>query len=138
MADPWGIVLVPAEGDPGGLLAAHRLRLPPGPQAAVSVTRSAIPPEVYGWNASSIVWPHALALWWDGALVPEGWDRARRVYREAIRASGGTPVGAARLDYPSWARVAEYASWMVLWHPPLASRVVLLDLVDGRLVEREL
>ena len=127
MADPWAIVLVPAEGDPGGLLAARRLRLP-GPQAAVSVTRAAVPPQVSGWDPSSSLWPSGLPLWWDGALVPAGWDRARRA-AYALHPAWMLPT-TMEPDQNQLLMVARFLM------KTSGARVVLLDLVDGRLVER--
>jgi len=75
-----------------------------------------------GWTAC------ALPLWWDGALVPEGWDRARRV----ARAAGVTTFWPD--EEPSLRSVVRQGELLIEGN--LASRVVLLDRVDGRLVER--
>lgn len=131
MGDPVAVLVVPAEGDPGGLLAPGRC--------------GAYAPSVFRCSCGR--WDHAgcasfatgtptraLPLWWDDALVPEGWDRARRV----IEAQGWS----ARSTMPQWtwqmtpglAGVLVLAEDMVA--RGLASRAVLLGRVDGRLVER--
>ena len=93
MSEIHAVLLVPAEGDPHGLLAD-------GPCGAR-------PPVVYrsrgcGVGHSDSWQPHdefvrrgecymcdypdeALVLFWDGKLVPEGLDRAARVYPHARR-----------------------------------------------------
>jgi len=74
-----------------------------------------------GWTAC------ALPLWWDGALVPEGWDRARRVhdrqsnaFQESLNHHLDNVLGLGR----------------ALVALGFATRVVLLDRIYGRLVER--
>lgn len=144
--NPWGVLVVPAEGDPGGLLAFRRLAIPSQPtgRTLVASTEAARAPKVLGWDsgrdASSPLWPSALPLWWDGALVPEGWDRARRCLRRldyVQRISSGignmTWQTLDTID-PICGQAITIAGWTVA--TGLASRVVLLDLVDGRLVER--
>lgn len=104
------------------------------------------------------MWPAALPLWWDGALVPEGWDRARRSIRPLVEhldayiqwrptVPAGDTLGRAiarhdryglgrLLDRPDPMLGSVQIAAMVAACAGLASRVVLLDLVDGRLVER--
>ena len=65
----------------------------------------------------------ALVLWWEGALVPEGWDRAVRQFFEGW------------LSNPPMATVLHLAERLV-YDVGSASRVVLLERHDGRLVER--
>lgn len=134
--NPWGIVLVPAEGDPGRLTQPGALgcmppvarRWPardPGtwehtpPSAEVVLNRAA-------WRSQEV----GLAVWWDGALVPEGWDRLLRCIDtdDSDHAPRHPPVG----------EVVDMANYALRYKVNLASRVVLLDLVDGRLVERKL
>lgn len=66
----------------------------------------------------------ALPLWWDGKLVPEGVDRARRVWRPTVA------------DKDSWLVISPTDLAHALVRQGDGSRVVLLDLVDGRLLER--
>ena len=155
MADPVAVLVIPAPGDPGGLLAetslgarapiAMALRLNADrhvdmraplrwlawhevPESLVAGTNEEI---LHALNAE-----RALPLWWDGALVPEGWDRARRV----ITAQGWTAFDA--LPTRAWCMEPRHPLDVLLLAEDLvtrgrASRVVMLDLVDGRLVERE-
>lgn len=134
MSDIVAVLVVPAAGDPGGLLAVRDpwYTFPPP-----TVTWS----EVRGWrigrdvtNPMRVVMPHwALPLWWDGALVPEGWDRARRIIDSA-------PLPGAAMDFvhdfhPDVVMTEAIADWLV--QASLAARVVRLARVDGRLVEVE-
>jgi hypothetical protein len=125
---PVAVLVVPAEGDPGGLKT-------PG-------SCGSRPPLVYHdpddgtWRDWGHVWHRAaLPLWWDGALVPEGWDRARRV-EETVQRSGEVlepwPLDPMRRGGARYVQLLARA----LVTAGLASRVVLLDRVDGRLVER--
>lgn len=71
---------------------------------------------------------------WDGELVPEGWDRARRVLWY------GTPDRADRWDL--WREFEVDPAHLIAFGEALvrlglASRVVRLARVDGRLVELE-
>lgn len=115
MIEIVAVILVPVEGDPSRVLGGARCH--------------ARPPIVYfdtrdgGWV--EFPWrdnePHALPVWWDGALVPEGWDRWRRVLRGFRMSARAEP----RLeDVVALANLA-----------PTAARVVCLGMVDGRLVE---
>lgn len=71
----------------------------------------------------------ALPLWWDGALVPEGWDRAARCVSWNDSGCHVFEIGEARL-----ACVLDGARALV--RHGKASRVVLLTRdADGRLVE---
>jgi hypothetical protein len=113
------VLLVPADGDPGGLLAAGRCSLAT-PACCSEYGRA-------GWMVG--LWPAsaALPLWWDGALVPEGWDRLQReVHREAQPLTW-------HMWRPRLARVLVEAETAVC--VGLASRVVRLVHLDGRLVE---
>ena len=111
------MLVVPAKGDPGGLLARGACSSAP-PICSRSWHED-------HWVSRWVEWEsdEALPLWWDGALVPEGWDRLVRAQR---RASDSGPL------YPpepamAWINVATtYAVWI-----GLASRVVLVD-ADGR------
>lgn len=76
MADPIAVLVIPAEGDPGGLLAPGRCGIIP----ALAELRTT--PRQERWELASNRWPgetYALPLWWDGRLLEEGWDRAWRV-----------------------------------------------------------
>ena len=132
MADPWGIVLVPTEAGRALTEPGRRMEIPEHGSAdrpRLQVTRAARPPEVcWGYDdATRSFPPNGLPLWWEGAMVPEGWDRAERVwvaaYPRRCRTSDTDPgVSEALL-------LAEGLELDGL------CRVVLLDLVDGA-VER--
>lgn len=127
------VLVVPVERDPGGLLACGACGYPP-----------AFAAKLFEDSAWSLRWyvgrPQdlasfaavALPLWWDSALVPEGWDRARRT--EGI---GLEPLDEAWFALqdpdPELRRVDAFAVELV--RAGLASRVVRLAKVDGRLVE---
>lgn len=70
----------------------------------------------------------ALPLVWDGAVVPDGWDRARRVAFRTHPAWGMLTV----MD-PDVQQVWMLARFLEKFG---LCRVVVLDLVDGALVER--
>lgn len=122
------MLVVPVDGDPGGMMARGICGSPA--EAVWTMT---------GWLPGRGPWlaTHALILWWDGNLMPEGWDRARRVWF------------AASVDLSDDKAIAEAAIFEVLTPPlggairiaeslataGLASRVVRLARVDGRLVE---
>jgi hypothetical protein len=140
MSEIVAVCVVPADGDPGGLLAAGRCGSgEPNPTVPVLAPAccwlTAGPYPVWrAGNPAPWAWVvRALPLWWDGALVPEGWDRARRVFYahgpahdvESIKRGPGTN--------PPLSFVEEVAPWFV--ECGLASRVVRLARVDGRLVE---
>ncbi len=128
-SDPIAVLVVPVDGDIGGLLAVGRC----GARAPCCTRLRSFGDEPERWAAGRMVgYPGeivALPLWWDGALVPEGWDRARRV----LDARGDAWVG-RYLFAPTLSNVIIGAQAFV--YNGLAARVVLLDLVDGRLVER--
>lgn len=119
VADPWGIVLVPTEAGEA-LLATTRIG-----DLSVPAARVYWDDDYRSWTEH---WPgercgvEALPLWWDGALVPEGLDRLHRVM--AHEHWSRTPSAAGALQ------MARQAA-----HEGLC-RVVVLDLVDGRIVER--
>jgi hypothetical protein len=118
MADPHAILLVPTEAG-AALLADGACRSrPPG---VTHDTRN-------GEWVDYLSRPDALPLWWGGALVPEGWDRARRVLLPLAEAWSVLALPAPPLD------MLLYAALWGAKHD--ICRVVLLDLVDGRLVER--
>lgn len=118
MTDPWGIVVVPTE--------AGRALLADGPCGAK-------PPSVHHDDDGSWCdcedYPARLStglpMWWDHALVPEGWDRARRVADPMLRL--------ARVSCPFSDEVLKLARAM---EADGLCRLVLLDLVDGAARER--
>ncbi len=134
MTEPWAVLVVPAAGDPGGLLANGVLgATPPFVWRHVHKDGSTCwdPRCQRAWLATDR--QHALPLWWDGALVPEGW--ARFVYSEDALSPYGLPR--ARRTFRMWPDLdTVLASAFAAERAGLASRVVLLDLIDGRLVER--
>lgn len=84
-----------------------------------------------------------LLLWWDSALVPEGWDHARRVWSESATAAAtlaevdpGGWVLADRAADDSWPEAACVLILARALERAGLCRVVLLDLVDYALVER--
>ena len=138
MADPHAILLVPTE-DGASLLALGRLgQRPPclvsypkrGPDTQPPWSPYAIPTMDMGYGRVL-----ALPLRWDGELVPEGWDRARRACADLPR--GQRPTGPVLMWLHDFRPLC---SDVVVLAQFLASaglcRVVLLDLVDGVLVER--
>lgn len=141
MGEPCGIVVVPTE--------AGRVLTMEGPCGARAGMVFAAGTSCLDCGRAFPAWApmcpdcggpgrsEGLPLWWDGALVPEGWDRARRVAFDAAGFTGG-PALAAALDavevvYPSAAGVLHMA--LALEAAGLC-RVVVLDLVDGAVVER--
>jgi hypothetical protein len=135
------VLVVPAAGDPGGLLAAGPCGgVPPRVLSGHTCAYGShqewqTPDDLDGRDCYMCRHPlFALPLWWDGALVPEGWDRARRVYLTACR---GNPravhYGTAEVRDPDLYELVGVADELV--HADLASRVVRLARVDGRLVE---
>lgn len=145
MIPPVAVLVVPAAGDRGGLLT-------PGPCGAMLPWAQQV--RVSGPSYTGLVWAAGsrwppedprhvgvLPLWWDDALVPEGWDRARRVLANRMRSflpsdwSGG--AGALLDASPGTESILDTALMgRLLFELGLASGVVLLDRVDGRLVER--
>jgi hypothetical protein len=96
------------------------------------------PPGPKEWGLVWTLWTEqggALPLWWDGELVPEGWDRARRVYAAACAAYPDTIADRAHeTANPELPRVLALAD-MLVSHGLVAARVVRLARVDGRRVE---
>ena len=136
MSKIFAVLVVPAEADSGGLLwNPPRLR---GTNAGQWHFEGRPP-----WVETPDSRQRALPLWWDGALVPEGWDRARRVaarhqlYTHAHGGDRGEFVDLAiALTDPDRDEVIEVADALV--RARLASRVVRLtriDRIDGRLAE---
>ncbi len=75
--------------------------------------------------------PNALPLWWDGALVPEGWDRLRRVW---LASTGHTPLAIGHRSIVTRDQAEMMALDVV--RLGLATRVVRLARdADDRLVE---
>jgi hypothetical protein len=126
------VLVVPAEGDPGGLLAAGVCDF--GAPTASLIHTTPEPDQPGEWYSKRFVgaFTYALPLWWDGALCPEGWDRARRVYSVGRREIDDH-YGTAEIMNPDWFVVSSFAEQLV--RVGLASRVVRLARVDGRLVE---
>lgn len=126
MADVVAVLVVPAEGDPGGLLREGSC----GPIPAMVANYGSWGLAGQGprdWYITSTVWVGAVALplWWDGALVPEGWDRARRVADDRFYSEMCDPDVDCAIEY------AEFVA------AKTGGRVVRLARVDGRLVEVE-
>ncbi len=118
MTAPHAILLVPTEAG-AALLAGGRYGA-----RAPSVHLAQSPNATWcDCEDGGLYYPSALPLWWDGALVPEGIDRAIRVLGDIPDAPHADRWAAPM----ALARVLEAAG---------LCRVVLLDLVDGRLVER--
>lgn len=84
MSDIVAVLVVPAEGDPGGLLREGRCGIIPAiaELRPTYVDHQLIGPEE--WTITSVRWQAgaALPLWWDGRLLEEGWDRAQRAANE--------------------------------------------------------
>ena len=131
------VLVVPTEGDPGGLLAAGRCgAAPPEAYNVQDVRRSASARWELDRPLGTSLWAYALPLWWDGALVPEGWDRARRVYgRCGWDPRGYDPDCQMGIADPALGGALSIAEGLVACER--ASRVVRLARVDGRLVEVE-
>ena len=130
MTAPWAILLVPAEAGAGLLEVGPRLRLDCPSDLDIIVSRCGHPPRIVFHGRH----PDALPLWWDGALVEEGWDRFRRwaLGRTEEDGSEGRDFCTAM-----WCQARD-ASMAAEWAAESVGgfRVILLDLVDGRLVER--
>ena len=126
-ADIVAVLVVPAEGDPGGRLACLPWAYsPPAVASLVQPYCTPVEPVEPEWRLGLISGSdlRALPLWWDGALVPEGWDRLMRRYSAARDEAG---------EWPMLDDVLATASDLVA--AGLASRVVRLARVEGRLVE---
>lgn len=134
MGEPWGVIVVPASGDPGGLLAVGRCgALPP------TVYQSFHPPTWKIGHPGPLL--GALPLWWDGALVPEGWDRARRVLASWLESSHNTIPALAAVCRAMGMNTPDRTLTLILavglWRAGPADRIVILGRSeDGRLVER--
>lgn len=134
MGEPHAVLLVPTQAGAALLHVGPSLRIHPTDLGqGIAATRCGHPPRVIFHGRVD----DALPVWWDGALVPEGWDRARRVAWDR----SGFPEGpelAATLDSaevmcPGWEAVLRLARAL---EAAGLCRLVLLDLVDGRHVER--
>lgn len=165
MSDIVAVLVVPAVGDPGRLLRGGiALARPPmfvrertdpvcSECGAVARWSSAPTEQTSSCWVCSVEWRHngitltgwtnwmatsarrdgyelALPLWWEGALVPEGWDRARRVANDS-------PTMPDYSSLRAFTATPESCGWLAdaLVTMDLASRVVRLARVDGRLVE---
>ena len=133
MADPYAILLVPTEA--GAVLLARRWLARwgvdgtlPG-EAWYDALGWSAPWDPYDTDGPLALWPktRGLALWWDGALVPEGWWRAWCAWTAGVSRPAPCPMR------PDCAEVLELAKELEAGG---LCRVVLLDLVDGALVER--
>jgi hypothetical protein len=136
---PIAVLVVPAEGDPGGLLAlAMGGGQPPVVRRCVSMIVDVgavrwVPgaPQLRGRKNRRET---ALPLWWDGDVVAEGWDRARRL----VDGDHRLPADAMEYVhdfYPSVFNVLTLAGWLI--EAGAASRIVLLDRADdGSIAER--
>jgi hypothetical protein len=121
------VLVVPAEKDPAGLLAEGRCGWPP----AVAWTDHQ--PDGWHWRVGNTRKGHALPLWWDGALVPEGWDRARRAWFNSVAVSHDAEAVYEMFD-PTLELMLPLADSLV--GTGLASRVARLTRdAEGRLVE---
>jgi hypothetical protein len=134
------VLVVPAEGDPGGLLARGGCEArPPLVHRRIALITDPAYTWLNGWRTQGSIASDvesALPLWWDGALVPEGWDRARRVYAASC-ADHPDVIADRAYDTPSpgMQRLLALAD-MLVSHGLVASRVVRLTRdADGRLVE---
>lgn len=133
MSEPWGIVVVATEA---------------GMPLVLAGLCGARPPLVWladgepGWGrwanviaGRKIPTGEGLPLRWDGALVPEGWDRARRVWWDRPRGVR-VDVDAARAASLAFPAVEDVVRLARALESAGLCRVVLLDLVDGAVVER--
>jgi hypothetical protein len=142
VSDIVAVLVVPADKDPGRLLE-------PGPCDAMPPVvvsghlcahdghrRWQLRSDFAGDGCYMCHYPlRALPLWWNGALVAEGWDRARRVVlnsAEKLSHHEGMLCGRFHPNLSEVFRVGELAVFA-----GLATRVVRLTRVDGRLVELE-
>lgn len=135
--DSIAVLVVPAQGDPGGLLT-HDQCLGGSPPRVVLSDGQWV--GAYDdlrhrahvkWDGGDFADPAqtALPLWWDNKLVPDGWDRLRR----AVRQAHPWPEGRCTPYVPSIGDARDCAEHAV--RLGLVSRVVLLNRVDGRLSE---
>lgn len=155
MSDVVAVIVVPAAGDPGELLARGRLgaRVPlvakPLSTAHLDAMRlhNITHPHDDPWPEEELVvlgqWHRAsrdpledcaLPVWWDGSLVAEGWDRfARRILLPCVKRDA-PPLRRSleAWDSPPLTHVIHHAARL----ESRIGRVVLLTRsADGRLVE---
>lgn len=134
MSDVVAVLVVPAEGDPGGLLAQGLFAS--GPPAVVARCGCG----QWGHHGCARLatepWEMLLPLWWDGQIVPEGMDRARRVLRNT-KMPHEHRWHALQFEPDLSAAAHMELDGEALVRLGLASRVVRLTRVDGRLVEVE-
>jgi hypothetical protein len=130
---PHAILLVPTEAG-AGLLARGRV-LPSDyiPAQPPSVWRCGCGEWGHAGCAGRLPQPFALPVWWGGAMVPEGWDRASRFGLENTEDDGSDERDDLHRRWHPWPDVHACAYWLARQG---LCRVILLDLVDGRLVER--
>ena len=151
MSDIVAVLVVAAEGDPGGLLAPGRCGAqPPMVHRAVrelytgtDLTWERL--QLGDWSTLGSVGAStesALPLWWDGQLVPEGWDRARRVlWTRGRHIHPAHHYVVHAIEVESLDLETEGASTSAQWlavelvRQGFGSRVVRLARADGRLVE---
>ena len=133
VGEPFGVVLVPttagraltADG-PLGALPPMVSRYPDGTTfAGIPMDRWAVEHGRHAHGPRSRV-TRGLPLWWDGALVREGWWRAWCVWTADVSRPAPCPVCPGLDDVLAICRELEAAG---------LCRVVVLDLVDGALVE---
>ena len=133
VGEPFGVVLVPttagraltADG-PLGALPPMVSRYPDGTTfAGIPMDRWAVEHGRHAHGPRSRV-TRGLPLWWDGALVREGWWRAWCVRTADMSRPAPCPVCPGVDDVLAICRELEAAG---------LCRVVVLDLVDGALVE---
>lgn len=95
-----GIIIVPQTAQARTTLMARWRNAPSPPASAVwNEADGGWDPD---WSPLCDTWdpvtntggvPCALPIWWDGTLVPEGWDRLRRVLRLSGWPDDPTPHG---------------------------------------------
>lgn len=140
-AAQWGVVLVPTVEGRALLADAPCGGRPPAvrwmPRMDGGRGRWIEPAASRAGGPGSVI---ALPLWWNHVLVPDGWDRARRVWA----AWDGQQRPFASLD-PEYARAPARFWWPCLEEVLAVARalesaglcrVAVLDLVDGAVRER--
>lgn len=133
-ADVVAVLVVPAPGDPGRLLA--RGACGSSPPVAHEAGRWSTPTWMEGRDPDGPMF-NALPLWWEGRLVEEGWSRlAYAEDRLSPDRPGVLPRRRRQISlWPDLEAVLALADGSVL--RGIASRVIRLVRVDGRLVELE-